>query len=110
MPYVAWTEDDGTNQEIRVARLNAAGTGWEKVGQTRTPRPRSINRAPRVVTRRPHRSNGVPYVAWSETDGTDYEIRVARLNAAGTAWEKVGNASSPINESNGFDGKSPASL
>src|SRR5688572_2124739 len=32
---------------------------------------------------------GVPYVAWTEHDGTNSELRVSRLNAAGTAWEQV---------------------
>ncbi len=109
VPYVAWTEDDGTNQEIRVARLNAAGTGWEKVGQTLAPAS-PINQSSTSRGDAPSLTalNGVPYVAWSESDGTNYEIRVARLNAAGTGWEKVVNASSPINESNGFDGKEPS--
>ena len=40
----------------------------------------------------------MPYVAWSEYDGTNYEMRVSRLNAAGTAWEQVVGGAGPINQ------------
>ncbi len=109
VPYVAWAEDDGVNDEIRVARLNSAGTGWEKVGQTLAPAS-PINQSSTQSSTDPSLAelNGVPYVAWSESDGSNYEIRAARLNAAGTGWEKVINASSPINQSNGHDGDDPS--
>ena len=29
VPYVAWVEFDGTARQLRVSRLNAAGTGWD---------------------------------------------------------------------------------
>jgi hypothetical protein len=97
VPYVAWTEADGTNNEIRVARLNSAGTAWEKVADSASP----INESPTQSASQPSLTSigGVPYVAWSESDATNNEIRVARLNSAGTAWEKVADSASPINES-----------
>ena len=96
VPYVAWSEEDGTNQEIRVARLNAAGTAWEEVVGGDSP----INHADNQDAFWPSLTpiGGVPYVAWYEVDGTNQEIRVARLNAAGTAWEEVVGGPSPINE------------
>ena len=42
---------------------------------------------------------GVPDVAWSETDGTNSEIRVARLNGTGTAG-KIGQATDPASPIN----------
>ena len=35
IPYVAWIEGDGTNDEVRVARPTADGAGWEEVGTGR---------------------------------------------------------------------------
>jgi hypothetical protein len=99
VPYVVWTEYDGTNREVRVARLNAAGTAWERVADSPSP----INQAPnRNADDRPEIADigGVPYVTWAENDGTNEEIRVARLNAAGTAWEKVGQTSNPASPLN----------
>ncbi len=99
VPYVAWMEYDATNYEIRVARLNPSGTGWQQVDSGTSP----INQAPDRNADTPSLAtvNGVPYVAWMELDGTNAEIRVARLNAAGISWEKVGqgsNPASPINQ------------
>jgi hypothetical protein len=102
-PYVAWSEFDGTNEEVRVARLEADGSGWEKVGQADNPAS-PINEATNRQALLPSlvAIGGVPYVAWSENDGTNFEMRVARLEADGSGWEKVGqvaNPASPINES-----------
>ena len=101
VPYVAWREEDGSNNEVRVARL--VTTGWERVGATAVPESpvnndslgdaRSVSLAD---------VNGVPYVAWAEFDGTNTEVRVARPTADGTGWERVGqavNAASPVNVS-----------
>jgi hypothetical protein len=97
VPYVAWDEDDGTNSEIRVSRLNAAGTAWEEVVGGASPINHDSNRSAFDVSLTA--IGGVPYVAWSETDGVNDEVRVSRLNAAGTAWEEVVGGASPINHS-----------
>jgi hypothetical protein len=96
VPYVAWTEDDGTNDEVRVSRLNQAGTAWEQVVGGPSP----INQADDESARYTSLTviGGVPYVAWTETDGTNYEVRVSRLNRAGNAWEQVVGGASPINQ------------
>jgi hypothetical protein len=106
VPYVAWSESDGAHTQIHVARLNAAGTAWEKVVATASP----INSSSVHDAGRPDLTSigGVPYVAWSETDGVHFQIRVARLNAAGTAWEKVADSSSPINKAGNQDAISPS--
>src|SRR5687768_2698739 len=48
---------------------------------------------------------GVPYVAWRESGpGINFEIRVRRLNAAGTGWAEVAGratSGSPINHGGG---------
>ena len=95
-PYVAWQEADGINEEIRVSRLNGAGTAWEQVVGGASP----INQSPtgQVSPASLTAIGGVPYVAWAELDGTGSEIRVSRLNGAGTAWEQVVGGASPINQ------------
>jgi hypothetical protein len=103
VPHVAWAEEDGTNREIRVARLNADGTEWEMVGAQLSPAS-PINQSNGALATEPSLAsiNDSLYVAWNEADGVGAQVRVARLNAAGTAWEKVGqslNAASPINAS-----------
>lgn len=102
VPYVAWTEWDGTTNGIQVSRLNAAGTGWEPVGGSSR-----INHASDQTAARPSLTaiDGVPYVAWNEYDGTNQEIRVSRLSAAGTAWVEVVGGASPINHSSGRHGE-----
>ena len=103
VPYVAWSETDGTNREVRVSRLNAAGTAWEQVVGGASP----VNQADNRDGQDPSLADvaGVPYVAWSETDGTNEEVRVSRLNAAGTAWAQVVGGASPINQANNRPGK-----
>jgi hypothetical protein len=101
VPYVAWDESDGTNTEVRVSRLNAAGTAWEEVVGGVSPINHAGDRnafAPSLTA-----IGGVPHVAWYEDDGTNYEIRVSRLNAAGTAWEEVVGGVSPINHASDRD-------
>ncbi|HEY0517429.1 MAG TPA: hypothetical protein VGD00_09940, partial [Solirubrobacteraceae bacterium] len=83
LPYVAWAEVHGANQQLFVGRLNTAGTGWEKVGGP-------VNADLSHGTDEPSLADfgGVPYVAFIEGDGTNSEVRVARLNAAGNGWEE----------------------
>jgi hypothetical protein len=112
VPFVAWRELDGTNSEIRVARLNGGGTGWDKVGQTLSPAS-PINQLASADAFEPSLTavGSVPHVAWREFDGGNFEIRVARLNGAGTGWDKVGqslNPSSPVNQSGGGDAREPS--
>jgi hypothetical protein len=111
-PVVAWAEADGKNTEIRAARLNAAGTGWDKLGQTVDPAsPVNQNKDRNAVTPSLADVGGQPYVAWAETDGKNVEIRVARPNATATAWEKVGqtiSAASPVNNGPTNDAAGPS--
>jgi hypothetical protein len=92
--YVTWSEiDSGNVNQVRVARLNTAGDAWEQVGGALNEDPSKNAVEPSVAD-----VGGVPYVAWSETDGLPADqIRVARLDSTGTTWEIVA-AGSQINE------------
>lgn len=100
-PWIAWTEWDGENPEVRVARLNDAGTAWEEVGT-----------GPSPINRDPARNAGIdvdlfadgntPYVAWSEQNtrpsgqpGGSPQARVARLE--GGEWTEIVGGATPIN-------------
>jgi hypothetical protein len=98
--YAAWLEDDGNNAEVRAARRNAAGTGWEAPWDL--PTYGGINR----LTDMDAEPTGlVPvdgrlYVTWQEEeiDGSlaNTRIRAARLRASGAIWEHVVPGLSPI--------------
>ncbi len=83
VPYVAWTENDGTTYQVRVARFTAGA--WSAVGG-------SLNVDTTKFTDYPSIANfgGVPYVAWSEAKGSVLQARVKRLT--GTAWRPVGGS------------------
>ncbi len=108
VPHVAWADYDGVNDEVRVARLNAAGTAWERVGEATSPAS-PINVSPTQDASDPSLTEvgGVPYVAWIENNAGAFQVRVARLNAAGTDWEAVGGAS-PLNRFANQDARSPS--
>jgi hypothetical protein len=109
VPYVAWSETDGTNFEIRVARLSADEQHWERLEPpVDNVTWGGINHFDNQTASDPSLAsiNGVPYVAWSESDGTNTEIRVARLNASG-GWDEVVGGASPINESSQVDATNP---
>ena len=110
VPYVAWSENDGTNTEIRVARLSPDEQHWVRL----EPPADNITWGGINVSRSQNADHpsligigGVPYVAWEESDGTNTEIRVARLTASG-AWEQVGGGSSPINEDPAANASDPS--
>jgi hypothetical protein len=104
VPHVAWTEQDGNGHvQVRVAKLNPGGTQWLKVGQTENP-PSPINQSFNQSADHPSLtamgSPAVPYVAWTEIDADGVsQVRVARLKASETGWEKVAGGPSPINNS-----------
>jgi hypothetical protein len=96
-PWITWVEWDGTNDEVRVAKLNGAGTAWTEVVGGASP----INHDPGRAGDDPSLAEigGVPHITWVEWDGTNDEVRVAKLNGAGTAWTEVVGGASPINHS-----------
>ncbi|XAH23490.1 IPTL-CTERM sorting domain-containing protein [Xylophilus sp. GW821-FHT01B05] len=88
-PYVAYGDDNGGGKAT-VMRLNAAGTGWEAVGNTRfsagTASYLSLAFGP----------DGKPYVAYQDA-GNSYKATVMRLNDANNLWQPVGAASASVN-------------
>ena len=108
VPWVAWSEADGSGAEIRVSRLNAAGTAWEQVVGGTSPINHGAGANPNAVHPSLAAIGGVPHVAWTESDGTNNEIRVSRLNAAGTDWQQVVGGASPINQSATVIGSEPS--
>ncbi|MBY0277562.1 hypothetical protein K2Z84_19690 [Candidatus Binatia bacterium] len=105
VPWVAWSEADEFSFQIRVARLNEAGTGWTEVVGGAQP----INLPGGGAGQHPSLTSidGVPYVAFSQYDNNE-EIRVKRLDDAGTAWIEVDGGASPINETPFLDGITPS--
>jgi hypothetical protein len=85
-PEVVWTEKSNTapgNYKIRVKRFNL-GTWTEVVGSPNYDASKDAF-DPTIAS-----LNGVPYVAWKESDGSSYRVRVAQLS--GGAWVSVGGA------------------
>jgi hypothetical protein len=107
VPYVAWHEHDGTNFEVRVARLSASAwqQSWDGVGATSGAINQATDRGGTVGDLED--VGGVPHVAWLEHDGTNFEVRVARLNASTNEWEQpwsgVSGSYGGINQSSSRD-------
>jgi hypothetical protein len=83
VPYVVWEEDNGTTQQVRVARLT--GSTWTAVGGTL-----NINSTQQAINPTIADVGGVPYVAWQEMTGGHLNVHVKRF-AAGT-WSAVGSS------------------
>jgi hypothetical protein len=90
VPYVAWIEDDGTNQEVRVARLNSGTSTWSQPWTGVSATSGGINGSTTGDGQEPRLAavGSTPYVAWKEFDGTNTEVRVARLNGLTPSWEQ----------------------
>lgn len=88
VPHVAWCE--GSVLNVRVARLNAAGDGWDDVGAALNVDPSKGASHPSITD-----VSGVPYVAWTEMDATNGEVRAARLSGGNLVQVEAGL--SPIN-------------
>lgn len=82
-PYATWAERIGAHLEIFVKRLE--GRAWAQVGGSLNMDPTKDANMPVVAD-----VGGVPYVAWSETNGTHELVFVKRFD--GTNWVAVGNA------------------
>jgi hypothetical protein len=100
VPYVAWIENDGSADQVRVAKWD--GSAWDPVGDPNTP----INSAdPGQVSLADN--GGTPYIAWTELccgDPNDgHSLYVDSFN--GTSWVSVG--SGPLNYYPGGDAQDP---
>ncbi|HEV3229580.1 MAG TPA: hypothetical protein VGY97_08910 [Solirubrobacteraceae bacterium] len=73
MPYVAWHELSATaNNQVHVAHFTAGS--WSPIGGSPNVDPTKAARDASLIG-----IGGVPYVAWAESNGTNNEIRVKRL-------------------------------
>jgi len=103
VPWVAWVERHD-NAEVRAARLNPAGTEWDRSPDTASPINESAGGDAELPSVAAH--GGAPCVAWDEFDGVNTEIRVACRS--GGQWDKVADSASPINESPSADASNPS--
>jgi hypothetical protein len=103
VPFVAWQESDGTNDELRVARVDDLTPTWEQPWTGASATSGGINQSTSLSAVEPSLAliGGVAHVAWQEDDGTNRELRVARLtaNAWGQPWSGVSATSGGINQS-----------
>ena len=106
--YAIWSENNGTANQIRV-KLFDNSTSWnlvDKIGDNTT----GINKDTSKNALNPKllNFNSEIYAAWSETDSTASQIRVARYNNS-SSWTFVdGNASTGINKTTGKNATDPA--
>jgi hypothetical protein len=98
VPYVAWGDRVGTDPtQMRVARLNSSGDGWEEPVAT------SLNADPRHFAGPPAVTNNLPtpYVAWAEAGAAPAATVVKRLEpslsmqAVDFGAEPLGTVSEP---------------
>ena len=86
-PYVAWVQRlAGNHNEVYVEQF--ANGAWTPVGPTALnvdPNHQQIVMAPSITG-----VNGVPYVAWVESNGSKYEIYVKEFTNG--SWSQVGTA------------------
>jgi len=110
VPWVAWTHDEGGgSREVRVSRLNAAGTGWEEPEGGANPIGASALNPSTGVAAALVAVGGVPHVAWQEADDVGQsQVRVSRLNAAGTDWAEPVGGRGPVNENARSDAGEPS--
>jgi hypothetical protein len=85
VPYVAWDERSGTAQQVWVKRLE--GNAWVLVGSGSLNIDATHNGEAATLAD----VGGVPYVGWSETDGSHGQLYVKRFD--GSAWQQVGTGS-----------------
>jgi hypothetical protein len=72
VPYVAWSESNGTSDKTHVKSFD--GDNWNAIGG-----PLNVVRTHEAALPSITGLGGVPYVAWSEYNGTNNQIRVKRL-------------------------------
>lgn len=104
VPWIAWREHDGTNEEIRVARLS--GAGWIEVVGGASP----VNADPSRNAADPQLLSvgGHVHLVWSEHDGVNSEIRAARYDVATNDWIPFPMGPSPINHDPARDAFAPS--
>jgi hypothetical protein len=88
-PFIAWSESNGAVTDVYVRWWN--GQNWEDVGASLSANPgNTAAGTPSIQID----IDGLPVVAWRESDGAEYNIYVRRWT--GTAWETLGEALNSI--------------
>ena len=106
--YAIWSENNGTANQIRVKQFDNSSS-WnlvDKIDNNTT----GINKNTSKNALNPKllNFNSEVYAAWSETDSTASQIRVARYNNS-SSWTFVDdNASTGINKTTGKNATDPA--
>jgi hypothetical protein len=96
VPWVTWSNPAGFTTEA--AYLDAAGTAWVSAGSP-------IDSVPGDDTYAAGLSvvDGVPVVGWTEYNGANSEMRVARYDGDTGEWVEPVGGGSPINADETFD-------
>jgi hypothetical protein len=99
--YATWSEFNGTAFQIRVAMYSPTNPGWTFVDGNAA---NGLNHAPAQSAIQPSLVvlGGSLYLAWEESDGTTYQVRVDRYNGndSSPAWTSIdGNGPEGINYS-----------
>lgn len=98
VPILAWSEEDGTTNNVHVRRWD--GARWLALGGALSANPGATKAfAPSLALD----GAGNPTVAWHESDGTNQKIYVRRWN--GSDWVVVGNG---LSAKSGTDARSPS--
>jgi photosystem II stability/assembly factor-like uncharacterized protein len=106
--YAIWSENNGTANQVRVKQFDNSSS-WnlvDNIGSSTT----GINKdtSKNALNPKMHNFNSEIYAAWSESDGTASQIRVAKFDNS-TSWSFVdGNSSTGINKATGKNATEPA--
>ncbi|MFL5780633.1 MAG: calcium-binding protein [Thermoleophilaceae bacterium] len=92
--YVAWTQSDGHNKQVHVARLSDDGASWTPVGDMVNADPTHDARMPSLAAA----PDGTPWIAWVEIDSDQVpQTHVARFDAGEGHWVEPHPGSWQIN-------------
>jgi Ca2+-binding RTX toxin-like protein len=81
--YVAWTQSNGHNRQVRVARLADDGASWAPVGDAVNADPARDAQEPSLAAA----PDGSPWIAWDEVDPAGaVQIRAARFDSGAGRW------------------------
>ena len=100
--YVAWSEFDGSRNQVRVSRYVSSTNTWVEIGGGASP----INHPGGGGATDPSLTSidGVPYVAWQQSG----QIRVARMRGDGSGFEQIVGGDSPVLGDNTATGRLPS--
>jgi len=106
--YVIWSENNGTANQVRVRQFDNSSS-WnlvDNIGANTTGINKDTSR--NAINPKMLNFNSEIYAAWSESDGTASQIRVAKFDNS-SSWTFVdGNSSTGINKATGKNATDPA--